>query len=278
MATLISLKQQMLAKWESGLPPKMLPATAIQKDRMDSIVTAVLTAGDITVSAATVNGGIIVGGASAPAGPVAGALMNTVPGGLLAPTRWEAKNVFIPPTTVVTSPGGKSFPALYTDWLRTLQETVSDAVASFWDAWYPTWVCANVIALGGVAAYTPPVPPSPGTPGPWTLGTITPFTLVGAQGTNPSPALDLLKTQLTTKAKATSVVVQNGEESMLIPPTNGDLVLGVIESFCDAFVDTFNTWSSTALVTDVTGVGASGMAAPPAGMITTGTISGLKII
>lgn len=278
MATLLSLKSQMLAKWEAGLPQRMLPAVAVQKDRMDSIATAVLSAGDITISAATINNGIILGGASAPAGPVAGALMNATPGSLLSPTRWESKNVFAPPTTTLVSPGGKILNVLYTDWLRTLQETISDAVATFWDAWYPTWMCSNVIALGGVAAYTPPAPPSPGTPGPWTLGTITPFALIGGQGANSSPALDLLKTQLVNIARMTQITVQNGEQSMLIPSTNEDIILGTIESFCDAFVDVFNTWSSTALVTDTTGVGATGIAAPPVGMITTGTISGLKII
>lgn len=271
MGTLISLKNSLLSTWKAGLPSKELPVTQVLSDRLESITTAILTAGDITIKATTINGGLITGGASASGGPVTGAILNIAPGGLVSATKWSGKNVYIPPTTQI----GQS-PVKYTDWLKTLQETISDAVSDFWDSWYPTWTCAGATALGGVSAWvatsTPPVP------GPWTMGTITPFSLVGAQGVNASPALTLLKTKLVTTAKTTPVTTWNNQTSTLIPAQNGDVIQGTIEAFCDAFSSTFQAWTTTAMVTDITGVGASGIAAPPTGIITTGTINGLMII
>lgn len=262
----------MLSSWIAGLPTTMLPATDVVHDRLKSITKAVLSAGDITISSATINGGIITGGVAAPSGPVVGAVMTAPTGSLTSTTPWSSKDVYIPPTTKIGD-----YVVQYVDWLKVLQETISDAVSDTWDAWYPTWMCAGVVALGGVAAYVPPAPPSPGAPGPWTAGTITPFTLIGGQGTATSPALSMLKKKLVATAKATPVSMWNGQATTLIPAKNGDTIQGVIESFCDAFESTFNTWSQTALVVDSSGVAALGTATIPAGTIIGGSISGLTI-
>jgi len=271
MSTLLSLKSSFLSTWKAGLPSKELPVTQVLSDRLESIATAILTAGDITIKSTVINGGLITGGASASGGPVAGAILNIATGGVVSSTKWAGKSVYVPPTTKI----GDST-VQYTAWLKTLQETISDAISDFWDSWYPTWMCTGAVALGGVSAWVATsVPP---VPGPWTLGTITPFSLVGAQGINPSPALTLLKTKLVTTAKATAIATWNNQISTLIPAQNGDIIQGTIESFCDAFSSTFQTWTATAMVTDPTGAGATGIAAPPTGLITTGTINGLTII
>ena len=271
MSTLLSLKSSLLSTWKAGLPSKELPVTAVLSDRLDSIATAILTAGDNTIAGTTINGGIITGGASASGGPVIGAVLNIAAGSVTSTVKWSGKSVFVPPTTKIGD-----YPVVYTAWLKTLQETISDAISDFWDTWYPTWMCTGAIALGGVSAWvatsTPPVP------GPWTAGTITPFTFLGAQGLNASPALSLLKTKLIATAKTTSVTMWNNQTTTLVPAKDGDIIQGTIESFCDAFSSTFQTWASTALVTDETGASASGIAAPPTGIITTGTISGLTIV
>lgn len=268
MSTLISLKSTFLSKWEATLPAKMLPAGPVQKDRMDSIVTAVLTAGDITIKATTINGGIIVGGASPPGGPVVGALMSAPPGSIVSGTPWDSSAVFIPPMTVVGSAV-----VVYTDWLKTLQTTISDAIKDFWSAWFPAWSCSSVASLGGVAGWSP----SP-SPGPWVGGTITPFTLLGGQGVNSSPALTSLKQQLVAKCRITTINTYNGQTSTLIPPQNDEIMLGQIESFCDTFSTVFNSWASSALVTDTSGAAAMGTSVPPSGSIIGGSISGLTII
>jgi hypothetical protein len=272
MSTLLSFKDNLMSVWEAGLPAKELPATDVLKDRWESIATAVLSAGDVTIGAATINNGVIVGGAAPPAGPVVGAIMSAAPGALLSPVAWEAKSVFVPPTTVI-----QGYPVVYTDWLRVLQETISDEVSAFWSSWYPLWMCSGVSAVGGVAGYVPPGT-GPGAPGPWTAGTIVPFTLVGSQGASSSPVTGTFKSTLVAKAKATEVSMWNGQQTTLIPAANEDVIQGTIEAFADAFIDTFTKWSTTALVTDVLGTSAVGIAAPPAGTITSGSINGLSIL
>lgn len=222
-----------------------------------------------TMKASVINGGVINGGASAPGGPVVGAILNIPAGGLVS-TAPKFKQAFICPNFVVDANGVQKNGA-YSAWMKAVVEHIDSNLAIQWSLWIKTWMLSTGEAHGGIAAW---VPPPSASPGPWTLGTITPFIFIG-QGSNSSLAIDNLSNITVNSGKAkTAYVVLGGEVvgNVAVADTNSKML---VESATKGISKTINDVFKQVMVKDPTNASALGTAVPTTGTIVNGSISGL---
>jgi hypothetical protein len=215
-----------------------------------------------------INGGLIAGGASPPGGPVAGAILSIPPGGIVS-TKLNLERYFNPPNYETDDANGQPSPGKYTEWLRGQTELLDSVLGTQWDIWIKTWTLAAGSAIGGSAGWTPL------TPGPWALGTIVPFTFMG-EGSNASPALKSYPSLVETigRTKRVSVKLDPDRSHPTSVVTNESKKR--VSKLAKALVETMDTAMTQIMVKDPTGIGASGVASPPAGSVV-GTISGLML-
>lgn len=227
-----------------------------------------------TSAAMTASGTILGGVAPSPGTPLTGGLLTCIPGSLISGTLDLSRNWQTPNVNVVISGVTKSY-RVDTPYLRALVPAVSQALAMAWSQWVALWAAPGIpVAQGGVVAWVPGTPPLPG---PWTNGTIAPFTLapgLGIGGASASPSLSLLKQSVVAKCKTTAFVDQGTRTLINSDGPDGEDFVGSIATGLQKMLQEFVT---TAQLYDPLGSSASGMAAPVTGSITVGAIAGLKI-
>lgn len=227
----------------------------------------------------TVSGATVLGGTSAPGGPLVGGLLTCLPGSIKADA-FDLGKFFKPPQFSVVI-DGKTHTGEYTPWLRSLTSVLDKCTKQAWSTWYPLWSVASFPCVnGGVSAWIPPAPPAPPLPGPWAGGTITvpvSFNNLG-QGFSASPAFALLTATVVSTSKATSVTIpiqaSDPITTRLCVNENSEKLIRCIT---DAYSETFNEVTKQCVLVDAGGSSATGTATPPAGSIVGGTIPKLVL-
>ena len=223
-----------------------------------------------TFESITINGGVILGGAAPPSGPLVGGICNFVPGSAVASTPMQIKANYTPPNFQIVR-DNKTYKGSYTPWMKALTETIDIAVTAAFTEWLLAWNFPGApIGVGGICAWVPSVPPAPG---PWTIGTITQsaFNAPGF-GVSASPAFQLLPDKVVASARAKMVTINNNT----VPLCNTKDGENLIRAIAKGIGDGFDVATKAMDIYDPTGVGASGTAMP-GGVIALGTISGCKL-
>lgn len=268
MLDISSLTSQSVSAMVSAWPYQ--PVTDNTKKIFESYAKAFVTALVESLRSVTLNGGLILGGASPPGGPVVGAVLSFLPGSAVATKPLALDDHYVPPDfRTPQGVGGE-----YTTWLKTLTRVLNTTCLTAFQTWLPLWTFpGGPVAGGGIATWVPPVPvPSPG---PWVGGTITtPFSfLAPGFGLNPSPSFVLLPTATVTAARACPVSIRIGNDTKTVPLCDTDVAQKLITAIATGLSSVFVSALSTVLVLDTTNSGI-GTATPPAGSIAGGTISG----
>lgn len=261
-------KAKMLSSWPfkpvSSQMDTML--TSYAEGFADALVSCL---GSVSISGATV-----LGGTSAPGGPLVGGLLTCLPGSLAANT-FDLRKFFKPPqfSAVIE---GKTYTGDYTPWLRSLTSVLDTCLKQAWSTWYPLWSIASFPCVnGGVSAWIPPAPPAPPLPGPWTGGTISvpvSFNTPG-QGVSASPAFKLLSNTIVSVCKATTVTVPiQASEPITTRLCVNETSEKLIRCITDAYSETFDEITKQLVLADAGGASASGTATPPVGAIVGGVL------
>lgn len=256
---------------ETLWPSNWFPITENSQKMITAIAEAFADSFSDSLKASVMNGGTIVGGASAPGGPLVGGILSFSPGSLSMPPPVISSR-FFPPDLSLNFKGKPMF-GDYTVFFKTLVETLSSSVSSAFSSWTPGWNLPAGTALGGVAAWYPG-PPTP-TPGPWTAGTITPFLFIG-QGANPSVSISTLSSSFDSVASVTPVTVSTDKKRTETTELSTPFSKQMLSAFSGGISRTVEDTFSQIMVKDPTGVGASGTSFPMFGNVT-GTISGLVL-
>jgi hypothetical protein len=270
------IKQQTLATMLASWPHK--PITPQEQVMLASYADAYSKALVSSLASTVISNGTVQGGASAPGGPVLGAMLTVVPGSI-ASSPLDLELVFHPPDFTMQFQD-RLYHGSYTPWLHTLTSTLSSSLKDAWSNWISLWSLQSFPCIGGgISAWIPPIPPAPPVPGPWTLGTIvTPVTFNGI-GQSTSTALKLFSDAVVAKAKGTSVIVSvSGEaqlETMLCINSNSEKLIRCIT---DAYSEVFTTTTAKLFVVDAVSSGSAfGTATPPTGFIVGGILPSMVL-
>ena len=229
-----------------------------------------------SLSGAAFASGTVVGGAAPPSGPVLGATLSYLPGALTTPP-FDLESVFVPPQfSVFIKETGKTLTGEYTPWLKCFTKTLSNTAKKSWSQFVSTWSLPGAVcAGGGTATWIASIPPAPGL---WIAGTITTpfhFVMAGTGGVS-TYAWKLFDSDFVGAGKAAPVTVPIQASK---PVTTQLIVTDPAEKIAKAiaggFADTVASVISSVTVSDPTGSGGSGAAAP--GGIVTGTLVGARL-
>ena len=224
--------------------------------------------------------GTILGGAAPAGGPVVGATLTCTPGSLVSKAPDAETGIALGRITMRV--GSRTLVGnTNTEHMRAVRKLLAKHVRMSWTAWCSQWMCSALpVAQGGIAAWVPSTPPAPG---PWTLGTITPFTLAplaGLGGLSTDPTLAMLPETVVTAARATPWTFTMPEgDKLRIMLVNKDGVTSEMETRAYAYGWQWlmQDFTQNVMVQDATGCAASGVVAP-LGVVTSGVISGLSLL
>src|ERR1035437_1184116 len=270
------LKQQTLSAMIASWPWN--PITPQTQMLLSAYADAFANAFELALTSVVISNGTVLGGASAPGGPVVGAMLTVVPGSI-ASSPLDLVSAFQPPDFTMQSKD-KTYHGSYTPWLRTLTSTLSASLKTAWTNWISLWSLQPFPCIGGgISTWIPPIPPAPPVPGPWTLGTIvTPVTFNGI-GQSTSTSFQLFSDTVASKAKTVSVIVPidgaDQIEVMLCINSNSEKLIRCIT---DAYSKIFTTTTASLFVVDAVVSGSAfGTAMPPTGSIVGGSLPAMVL-
>lgn len=218
-------------------------------DKFEGDLAAAIAAAWSDVEGAFVIASVpVTGGASPPGGPLAGGVATLAPG-MLANTGDFAS---------IADKFSTSFPDGATPGLLALVDAVAQSIGQS----FPVWVMgytAVLVGMGGACAWLPPAPPGlpAGAPGGWMGGSIQPAPLAaGASAGDP----------LMTGAALGALIAANAPGEL---KQNQGQLMPALQSLVQAVATGFETtWTQWKAQTMISGGQSSGLAAPPAGIVT----------
>jgi hypothetical protein len=254
----ISCDSQIKSHW----PSKYMPITADTNKFIASISAAFRQSMTITLKSVVINGGSISGGAAPSGGPVTGAVLS-FPAKSITSTPPDFELVYVPP--IYSNDMG---PGSHTVWMKHLIADLSKGLKQAWVSWSSSWSLPAGVAYGGVAAWIPSTPPSAG---PWSAGTIKPFTFLG-EGVSASTDLVTFDKIIASIASPDSVTPNDTQPCQVYNQYSKDIIDAITLGMSDAL----KLVLSQILAKDPTGSSASGTAMP-GGSILPGMISGVVL-
>ena len=195
----------------------------------------------------------VAGGSSAPGGPLAGGTASLTPGMLTATASF----------TTIAGKFSSAFPDGATPPLLALVDAISQGIGQSFPAWAAGY-SATLTAIGGSCGWIPPAPPAipAGTPGPWAGGSIQAFSLTGGTSAG-DQGMTAVSLEAAIGAAADPAQLKQHQNSLQ------PALSALIKAVSKGFETTWNQWKTA---TKISGGNGSGMAAPPAGSITTGAV------
>ena len=228
-----------------------------------------------SLSALTLSGGSVLGGAAPPSGPVVGASLSYAPGAAQAPAI-GLDSLFVFPDIAIPAQGKPEITLRgeYTPWLKKFTETLSKQVDLSWSQYLAAWSCASAVGVvgGGSANWIASTPPAPG---PWVAGTITtPFLLDSpATGASVYALASLLEQEFVALGRATPVTIPiQASEPVTVPIVNTEHGELFARAFASGLAKTLADTVTSVYVYDPTGSAGSGTAAP-GGVISLGVLA-----
>lgn len=200
--------------------------------------------------------GSITGGAAPPSGPVVGAVCAYQAGSIVMPAI-DLKSSFTYATFKLERDGLPPYvTSTPTTWMKKFVSILLPMFDEAWTAWFQTW-SGTTTAFGGVASWVSSSPPAPG---PWTAGSVNRLLL--SHGSSTSPLMRLLESNFVSKLRSSSVTVTIGDQPHTISMCANDNCASIARSIAGGMSDAFLKMIESIEIADLTGVAASGVAAP----------------
>jgi hypothetical protein len=190
----------------------------------------------------------VTGGGSPPGGPLAGGVATLAPGMLSNSASFNA----------ISGQFSSSFPDGATEGVLAVVDAVAQAVGQNFALWV-TGYTATLVAMGGSCAWLAPAPPAlpAGAPGPWSGGSIQPVPLAGGASAGDAGMTAASIGGLIDALAAGSVKQNQGQ----LQPA----LKALVDAVAAGFETTWNQWKAATMISGGQG---SGVAAPPAGIVT----------
>jgi hypothetical protein len=207
----------------------------------------------IAAAWADVEGGFVIasvpvsGGASPPGGPLAGGVATLAPGMLTNTASFNS----------ISDKFSSTFPDGATEGVLALVKAVAQAIGQQFALWVPGYT-ATLVAMGGSSAWLVPAPPAlpAGAPGPWSGGSIQPSPIAsgasaGDAGMTASSIAGVIDAVADAKLKQNQGQLQPALRAM-------------VQAVATGFETTWTQWKAATMISGGTG---TGVAAPPAGIV-----------
>jgi hypothetical protein len=190
----------------------------------------------------------VTGGASPPGGPLAGGVATLAPGMLTNTGSFNS----------IADKFSTSFPDGATEGVLAVVDAVAQAIGLNFTVWVAGY-SAPLVAMGGSCMWLAPAPPAlpAGAPGGWMGGSIQPAPLASGASAGDAGMTGASLAALMDAMAAGSVKQNQGQ----LQPALKSLVQAV----ADGFETTWNQWKASTMIS---GGQSSGLAAPPAGIVT----------
>lgn len=243
------------------------PASTQMLDLLKAFSEAIAEATWKTLSKATIIG-TINGGAAPPGGPVIGALCTFSPGSVTMPKLGILPNYRHPVLKAMHEGKVHAQTSEQSPWMKRFLSLLFSDFEKCWLDWFLQW-SGTTDSFGGVAAWIPSTPPSPG---PWTLGTITPLTAFSQSASSTSILMRNFNKSLVSTMRVSKVTINTVDGWKTVNMCEVSHTERMAGSIAFGIASAFQKIVKQLVIEDTTKSAASGTAMP-GGIIAGGTIT-----